>query len=205
MDHGTHPGRRILRGAAPLLPALLALAATACSSADPMDKVLGRVYENAGRDVQVKQYGRLETARQMDDALVPNQGLVRSTGKGTLGAPARLRRKMILHVSIPRDAVIVSAKAYMKNNQGPGNCDLGTVKYVECPIDGGESAIGLAEVRNMRVRIVGNEKLVSVEFYSWSECNRRSGKLEVDWKPAGISPIQADLEEPEETAADMFG
>ncbi|PQA85464.1 hypothetical protein [Hyphococcus luteus] len=100
----------------------------------------------------------------------------------TTGAISKSRNEnnhRTLVVQLPRGAEIIDIRAYMKNAPWPNNCDLGSVDFKRCPVGSGECPISWSKVRNLRV---SSSRIVSANFHNWSDCNLRTGMLEVLWR-----------------------
>ncbi|NUM34419.1 MAG: hypothetical protein HUU50_07735 [Candidatus Brocadiae bacterium] len=89
-----------------------------------------------------------------------------------------------IRVKVPLPCKIVSIRAYFRNGAWPGNCDLGNSEtFVETGIgDGSECSIGWCKCPEPpRIENIEEHKVVTVDFANWSDCNARTGKLEVKY------------------------
>ena len=182
----------------PILFLLPALALAACTQPQSTQKLFARVAEGNGEPFSKpgKSYGPSEFAIQLEDTAAETSHTVTSAAVGNFAAPGE-RRTLHLKVSVPRNAEITDIRAFLRNSDAPGSCDAGSTEFIRASLDGSECPIGEAYAHTPRVRLIGNDKVVSVSFENASTCNRRAVRLEVEWLPSGAPHNTPQLPKPE--------
>jgi len=117
---------------------------------------------------------------------MPNQLVIRTTivgpqdiGKGN--NPGNGGR-ITLRAYVPLIANITAVRAYIRNKPwGNGQCSLGPSDWVLAPLDGREP-MGWCRAEGRGQGSTEQAQWAAVEFLSWSHCNSREAKLEVDYE-----------------------
>jgi hypothetical protein len=117
---------------------------------------------------------------------MPTPQVIRTTtvgpqdiGKGTSPQSAG---RVTLRAYVPLIANIVAIRAYIRNKPwGEGQCSLGPSNWVLAPLDGREP-MGWCRAEGRGQGSTEQAQWAAVEFISWSHCNSRDAKLEVDYE-----------------------
>ena len=101
---------------------------------------------------------------------------------------------------VPLTANITAVRAYIQNKPwGEGQCSLAPAGWVLATLDGGEP-IGWCRARGAGRGSTEIAQWAAVQFQSWSHCNTREARLEIDYEIYSMVPDEstASGEIPEE-------